>query len=83
MTTLTGTPPVNDIQLWQRVCGEYLELPGLQLTLRQGCRLWSADPGTVQEILDELVGEGFLARAGEIGELYIRADSGAAGAGRR
>jgi hypothetical protein len=83
MTTLAGSPPVTDVQLWQRVCGEYLEMPGLRISVRQGCRLWNADPRSMKEVLEELVGEGFLRRAGEHAEYYVRADSDAVGIGRR
>jgi hypothetical protein len=48
--------------LLQRVCGEFLEMPGLRLTCQQARRLWDLDEPTCQEILDFLVGAGFLAR---------------------
>jgi hypothetical protein len=69
---------VTDTELWQRVRGEYLAMPGLQLSVRQGCRLWSADAGVVREVFDELVGDGFLCHAGDHDEYYVRADWGAA-----
>jgi hypothetical protein len=83
MTTLAGIPPVTNVQLWQQVCGEYLDMPGLRLSVRQGCRLWNADARSMKGVLDELVGEGFLRRAGEHDEYYVRADSRTAGVGRR
>lgn len=47
-------------QLLRRVQGEYLEMPGLQLTLLQAQRLWALDPGTCTTILDVLVDRRFL-----------------------
>jgi hypothetical protein len=42
------------------VRGEYLEMPGLSLTLRQAMRLWHLDAVSCRRVLDELVGSGFL-----------------------
>jgi hypothetical protein len=52
---------------------EYREMPGLNLTLAQAIRLWTAEPGTCAETLDALVRKGFLRR---VGRTYVRADSG-------
>jgi hypothetical protein len=43
-----------------RIRGEYMEMPGLHLTLAQACRLWQQDPASVKRTLDQLVVEGFL-----------------------
>jgi hypothetical protein len=48
-----------------RIRGEYLEMPGLHLTLAQACRLWQQDPASCQSVLDQLVAEGFLRRTRE------------------
>jgi hypothetical protein len=45
-----------------RVRAEYREMPGLCLTVQQGCRLWQIDAGTCTRILDVLVAESFLRR---------------------
>ena len=45
----------------QRICGEYLEMPGLQLTLKQAQRLWGLDEETCARSLAFLVENGFLA----------------------
>ena len=50
--------------LLQRIRGEYLEMPGLQLTVRQACRFWSLDEQTCARSLEQLVKAGFLARVG-------------------
>src|SRR5262245_19429370 len=65
-------------ELMARVRNEYLEMPGLSLTLRQAERMWNARPNECQHVLDELVGLGFLART-RLGA-FVRADSGKAGA---
>jgi hypothetical protein len=46
--------------LLQRVCSEYLEMPGLQLTPRQAERLWGLDETTCHRVLDILVDVKFL-----------------------
>jgi hypothetical protein len=52
---------------------EYREMPGLNLTLRQAIRLWSAEPPVCARALDGLVNEGFLVH---IGGAYVRANCG-------
>jgi hypothetical protein len=44
----------------QRIRGEYLEMPGLTLNLKQAARLWQIDPGQCKALLEQLVSEGFL-----------------------
>ena len=48
--------------LIQRVCGEFLEMPGLRLTRQQARRLWGLDEPTCRQVLDFLVDAKFLAR---------------------
>ena len=43
-----------------RVRGEYSEMPGLQLTCAQACRLWHMHVSTCELLLEQLVQEGFL-----------------------
>lgn len=62
-----------DHELWGRVRGEYLEMPGLQLTLAQASRLWNMNIAAAQQILDALVAAAFLRRRGSF---YVRADTG-------
>jgi hypothetical protein len=57
----------------QRICGEYLEMPGLQLTLGQAQRLW-LDEETCARSLDFLVESGFLVRTSR--DLYARLTEG-------
>jgi hypothetical protein len=46
----------------ERARGEYLEMPGLQLTEAQAARLWSFDPALCGAVLSELVERKFLVR---------------------
>ena len=64
-----------DLNLIARVHGEYLEMPGLQLTLAQASRLWNIQPATSAHVLERLVDASFLRRAGD---RYVRADGGRA-----
>lgn len=47
-------------QILERMCGEYLEMPGLRLTCRQAQRLWGLDESTCVELLQALLDVGFL-----------------------
>ena len=53
---------VTDV-IVQRICGEFLEMPGLRLTLSQAQRLWGLDERTCQVLLDYLVDAKFLCRS--------------------
>jgi hypothetical protein len=46
----------------QRVCSEFLEMPGLRLTFPQAQRLWGLDERTCRQVLDSLVEAKFLWR---------------------
>ncbi len=59
--------------LIRRVRGEYLEMPGLRLTIPQAERLWALDEPTCESVLDSLVADGFLAVARN--RSYVRAAS--------
>ena len=47
-----------------RVKTEYCDLPGLQLTVAQACRLWHVDPTTCEAVLHAVVVQEFLERRG-------------------
>jgi hypothetical protein len=51
-------PPLDS--LVARIRGEYREMPGLQLTFAQACRLWQLDASTCEMLLEQLVREAFL-----------------------
>jgi len=48
--------------LLSRIEAEYVEMPGLSVTLRQAQRLWTADRYTCQAVFDVLVARGVLRR---------------------
>lgn len=50
---------------FQRVQGEFLEMPGLRLTEAQARRLWQLDAATCSELLGALVDAKFLYRTGD------------------
>jgi DNA-binding IclR family transcriptional regulator len=45
-----------------RVRAEFLEMPGMCLTLTQAARLWELSPDAAEALLAELVVSGFLVR---------------------
>ena len=53
-------PPLE--LLAARVRGEYVEMPGLRVSLAQASRLWQVDVSTCERLLDQLVREGFLSK---------------------
>jgi hypothetical protein len=69
---LTTMPERTALMLY-RIRGEYLEMPGLRLTIEQAARLWHVDAATSAEVLSRLVADRFLmrTRAGA----YVRADA--------
>ncbi len=69
MNTIATHPGEREPAL-QRVVGEYLEMPGLSLTVAQARRLWGLDARTCERLLEELVGEHFLERTSR--GLYVR-----------
>ena len=63
----------TDDRLLRRVHGEFMEMPGLRLTLAQACRLWNVDATTSRDVLNQLVDEQFLRLSGPH---YMRAAAG-------
>ena len=50
-----------DLQLLvERARNEFMEMPGLQLTVPQAARLWGLDPWACQRVISTLVGSAFL-----------------------
>lgn len=47
--------------LW-RIRGEYMEMPGLTLTVAQAARLWHLDQPSIEQLLNVLVADGLLHR---------------------
>lgn len=46
----------------RRVRAEFLEMPGLKLTVPQAQRLWGVDRSTCEALIEELTAAQFLAR---------------------
>ena len=61
-------------EMLRRICGEYLEMPGLRLTHKQAQRLWGLDEQTCTQLLEFLVEVKFLCRTGVGG--YARLTDG-------
>lgn len=59
--------------LVHRIQSEFLEMPGLRLTIEQASRLWALDRDTSRAILDRLTDAGFLSRNRE--GAYVRASA--------
>lgn len=68
--------PIGDATLLDRLRGEYLEMPGLRLTLVQARRLWGIDAQSCRAMLDRLVAERFLCVKAD--GSYARPSDGAA-----
>jgi hypothetical protein len=66
-------PAINEGDLYNRVQGEFREMPGLTLTVRQAARLFSIEQTRCERVLGELVAEGVLATDGAI---FARVGSG-------
>jgi hypothetical protein len=62
-------------QTLRRICCEYLEMPGLRLTLPQAKRLWGLDEPTCRSLLTFLVNVKFLVQVDD--EVYARLTEGA------
>jgi hypothetical protein len=64
------TRPITD--LLQRIQSEFLEMPGMRLTLAQAQRLWGLDRTVCEALLGALVQARFLCRTRE--GAFIRQD---------
>jgi len=53
---------VSDVTI--RCRGEFLEMPGLRLTLPQAARFLGIDVETCEQALEQLVDSGFLCKTG-------------------
>jgi hypothetical protein len=57
--------------LLYRICGEFLEMPGLRLTVAQAMRLWGLEREQCERALDVLIGRSFLRQT--TGGVIVRA----------
>ena len=55
------TPSLPE-SILRRVRAEFLEMPGLKLTVSQAQRLWGMDRPTCEALIDELTQSQFLTR---------------------
>ncbi len=63
---MTSDPIAETMQrLSRRICGEYMEMPGLRLTAAQAQRLWGLDESTCTNLLHFLVDARFLQVTGD------------------
>ena len=60
------------LEVLQRVQGEYIEMPGLRLTIAQAQRLWGLDRAVCDALLGALVEAKFLFRTRD--GAFVRAD---------
>ncbi|HSK11223.1 MAG TPA: hypothetical protein VK911_16690 [Vicinamibacterales bacterium] len=56
----------------RRIRAEFLEMPGLKLTVPQAQRLWGVDRHTCEAVIEELTASRFLARTRD-GAVILRA----------
>lgn len=54
--------PILSEATLRRVRAEFLEMPGLKLTVSQAQRLWGMDRSTCEALIEELTASRFLAR---------------------
>jgi hypothetical protein len=54
--------PVEVQAVANRIRNEFLETPGLRLTMPQASRLWGLEPSACEEVIDVLVQSAFLRR---------------------
>lgn len=66
------TQPMRIDDVLQRIRGEYLEMPGLRLTVAQAQRLWGLDRSVCGALLAALVDAKFLSQTRD--GAFIRAD---------
>ena len=69
----TGDSAAYKQEMIRRICGEYLEMPGLGLKREQARRLWHVDDEFCGELLDFLVESRFLRRKSD--GRYVRASA--------
>jgi hypothetical protein len=59
---MRSEPNRSSEEILRRVQGEFLEMPGLRVTVPQARRLWGLDAASCEALLDALVDAGFLFR---------------------
>jgi hypothetical protein len=69
-------PASTPREIIRRVRGEFLEMPGLKLTVAQAQRLWGADRTTCEAVIEALTRAQFLVRTRD-GAVVRRASTSA------
>ena len=65
-------PEQQPLDVLRRVKGEYIEMPGLRLTIAQAQRLWGLDRAVCDALLGALVDAKFLFRTRD--GAFVRSD---------
>lgn len=68
---ISGEVPVDTVR---RVRAEFLEMPGLKLTVWQAQRLWGVDRPTCEAVIETLTEAQFLSRTRD-GAIVLRAST--------
>jgi len=53
-------PSIPEEDTLDRIRSEFLEMPGLKLTVPQALRLWGVDQDTCEAVIEELTQSNFL-----------------------
>lgn len=61
-TTLQPYPGAHETAQMARMRAEYVDMPGLNLSVPQAARLWGVSVGHAERLLSEMVDERFLER---------------------
>jgi len=64
---------VNERLVYQRICAEFMEMPGMRLTLRQASRLFGIPVDRCEALLGSLVDAGALVVSDG---MFVRPNSG-------
>lgn len=67
--------PKSDSELLRVMRAEFLEMPGLRLTIAQAQRLWNLDRLTCERMLQTLVETGFLRGGSDAAYMWVGSDS--------
>ena len=66
MTEVDGGGEPTFLEALRRARSEFMEMPGMQLTIEQASRLWACDKALCDAVLASLVESRFLVRTREV-----------------
>jgi hypothetical protein len=75
LSAVPVVPEMEDHDLYIRFRGEFREMPGLILTVRQAARLFAVEPPQCERVLAALVRDRILASDGDVFALAPNFDS--------